>query len=376
MSFPRFLLVALTIAGLATGAGAESRTWTDRSSRRQVEAEFVALQPGLVWVLRADGEVFSVPLESLSQADQDYVGNLVRQRKREQTARLARDPHALPYGDARRLCELSNPQINESSGLACSRRRPGRFWTHNDSGDDAKLYLFDSKGRDLGSCLLEGVRAYDWEDVCSFQADGKSYLLVGDVGNNGRASGVQMLHLIEEPDVDPGQGLRVRRVPVVRTIYYSYEDDHRNCEALAVDPTDKTILFVAKEPGTRCQAYAMAWPKRPTDPPTALTARVIATLAIPSATAMDVSPDGRRAVVLTYANAYEYTRRPNEDWGKAFSRPPREIAMPVREQGESICYGPDGKTLYLTSEKLPTPLWEVRAADSSTGVLTGGDGPR
>ena len=41
----------------------------------------------------------------------------------------------------------------------------------------------------------------------------------------------------------------------------------------------------------------------------------------------------------------------------------REIGMPLRIQGESICYGPDGKTLYLTSEKLPTPLWEVPVVD-------------
>ena len=36
-----------------------------------------------------------------------------------------------------------------------------------------------------------------------------------------------------------------------------------------------------------------------------------------------------------------------------------EIVLPVRVQGEAICYGQDGKTLYLTSEKRPTPLWEV-----------------
>ena len=91
----------------------------------------------------------------------------------------------------------------------------------------------------------------------------------------------------------------------------------------------------------------------------AATARKIATLKIPPATAMDVSPDGRRAVVLTYANAYEYARGEKEDWAAAFSRRPCEIVVPPRRQGESICYGVDGKTLYLTSEKLPTPLIEV-----------------
>jgi hypothetical protein len=64
-------------------------------------------------------------------------------------------------------------------------------------------------------------------------------------------------------------------------------------------------------------------------------------------------------MVLTYADAYEYRRRADEEWSEAFSHEPRVIALPVRTKGEAVCYGPDGKTLYLTSEGLPAPLWEV-----------------
>ena len=98
------------------------------------------------------------------------------------------------------------------------------------------------------------------------------------------------------------------------------------------------------------------WPGSPKKP---IVAKEIGKLGAPLVTAMDISPDGRRAIVLTYTNAYEYTRAAGEDWAKAFSRSPRKIRMPGRTQGESICYGPDGKTLYLTSEKLPTPLLQV-----------------
>jgi len=66
-------------------------------------------------------------------------------------------------------------------------------------------------------------------------------------------------------------------------------------------------------------------------------------------------------VVLTYGNAYEFTRENGEACNMAFARQPAEILMPDREQGESICYSLDGKSLYLTSEKLPAPLWEVPA---------------
>jgi len=55
-------------------------------------------------------------------------------------------------------------------------------------------------------------------------------------------------------------------------------------------------------------------------------------------------------------HAYQYTREGEEGWAEAFARPGHRIPLPLRQQGESICFGADGKTLYLTSEKLPTPL--------------------
>jgi hypothetical protein len=181
------------------------------------------------------------------------------------------------------------------------------------------------------------------------------------VGNNGRAAPVQMLHVVEEPTFDGQRGIEGETIPVVRTIYLSYEDDHRDCEAVGIDPTSKTILLVSKERDSQCHIYALPWPDD--TPKKAHTARLIATLDLPLVTAMDVSPDGRRAVVLTYCNAFEFARGENESWSQAFSRGGREIVVPERIQGESICYGPDGKELYLTSEKCPTPLLLVPVSE-------------
>jgi hypothetical protein len=353
------ILIAMVSAALLwpQPCWAQLRTWTDKTGQLQVEAEVVSFQPGKVWLRRADGEVFGIDLAELSKADQQFIDRFVDEKEAEKRGETARLPGRIPYARPRKLCELASARIDESSGLACSPSQSGVFWTHNDSGDDARIYAFDSAGSNLGSCRLEGVQAYDWEDMVSFTWDGKRYLLVCDVGNNGRAAAVQILYVVEEPSIDSKRGVAVEKIPVLQTIYYSYEDDHRDCEAVAVDPTDRTLLFVTKERDVASYVYAMAWPK--SDPTRAFVARRIGKLHLTLVTAMDVSPDGRRAVVLTYGNAYEYVRRPGEDWAHAFSRAPREIVMPMRVQGESICYGQDGKTLYLTSEKLPTPLWEV-----------------
>ena len=261
------------------------------------------------------------------------------------------------YAPGRKLADLANKAIDESSGIACSRRRPGVFWTHNDSGDAARLYAFDRSGKDLGSCLLKDVVAFDWEDMASVVLDGKCLLLVGDIGNNGRHAGVQMIHVVEEPDVDPQRGVTSAKIPVRQTINFSYSGAYHDCEALGVDPTTRTILLVTKEERMPAHVYALPGPEN--NPNKAFTAKRIAALAIPKVTAMDVTPDGLHAVVLTYGDAYEYVRLAKEDWSQGFSRRPRRIAIPPRRQGESICYGMDGKTLYLTSEHVPTPLIEV-----------------
>lgn len=355
-----FFAAILLLFGLAT---VQARVWTDKTGRQQVEAEFVDCTGSMVWLKPEDGPTTSVPLKELSQADQNYVTNLIRKEKEQRKAAAPKDPRAIQYGPGRLLANLESKRLDELSGIACSRRHPGLFWAHNDSGDEARVYLFDKKGRDLGSCLLSGVQAYDWEDMASFTADGKPCLLLADTGNNGLNAAVHMLHLIEEPPCDPARGVAVKEVPVVKTIYFSFEDDFRNCEAVGIDPTDKTILLISKERNNACHAYALAWPKEPAatkgKPQRALVARLIGTLKLRQVTGMDVSPDGRRAIVVTYGDAYEFTRGEKEDWAAAFSRPPRVIELPERVQGEAICYGPDGRTIYTSSEKRPTPLIEV-----------------
>lgn len=346
-----------------------ARTWTDSTGENQVEAELLMWQEGKVWLRRLDGKAFEVALTDLSRADQEHVRQVAREKEAARAASPAETPERIPYAEPRQLAELSNRAVDESSGLAAARGRAGLFWTHNDSGGDARIHLLDSQGRDRGSCLLVDVLAYDWEDIVSFTWHGKHHLLLCDTGNNGLAASVQMLHLIEEPPIDPQKGVTVEHVPVVRTIYYSYEDDHRNCEAVAVDPLDRTILLATKQFELKCFVYALKWPEPGAEKPAdkgsqkALVARLIGTPKVPLVTGMDVSPDGRRAVLVTYANAYEFVRKEDDDWAAAFARQPREIPMPLRIQGESICYGLDGRTLYLTSEKLPTPLWEVPVLD-------------
>ncbi len=269
-------------------------------------------------------------------------------------------PARVEYGEPRKLCELADQRVDESSGLACSRRTSGVFWTHNDSGDRPRIFAFNRRGEDLGTFRVLGAAALDWEDMASVRLGEKPYLLCADTGDNARRRKTATVYLVEEPalgkDGEPPRGA----VGAAQAIHFTYEDGPQNCEAVAIDATEGVLYLVTKTVVVESKVYALPLPGKTRDGPPV--AKVIARLKARPATAMDISPDGLRAVVLTYGHAFEYVRTRQETWTDAFSREPRLIAMPTRALGESICYGPDGKTLYLTSEGLPTPLWEVPVA--------------
>jgi hypothetical protein len=76
-------------------------------------------------------------------------------------------------------------------------------------------------------------------------------------------------------------------------------------------------------------------------------------------TCMDISPDGRLAAVLTYRSLYLFQREEDESWAEAFQRPPREIVGPPGTHDEAVAFSADGKTIYVTTERRPAPIYRL-----------------
>lgn len=285
------------------------------------------------------------------------------------------------FGPAREVATLADPAIDEASGLAPSRRLPGALWVHNDSGDGPRLFLVEARtGRTLAVARIVGVprgpvttlvQAVDWEDVASFRHAGEAWLLVGDLGDNESKRPHVTLYLVREPDVEPpppGAPPAELVAPVKRRIDVTYADGPHDCEALAVDPTDPAgpaAWLVTKERarGVKPKAYRLPLFGEQAGEQ-ALTA--VAEVDVPGlVTAGDMSPDGRRLVLLHYRDAYLFTRQDDEAWAAALGRAPVRIPMPRRKQGEALCFDDAGRALWLTSELPPAPLWEVPPADEA-----------
>jgi hypothetical protein len=268
------------------------------------------------------------------------------------------------------VSHLKHDEIVESSGLANSYRHPGLFWTHNDSGDEPRIFAFDEQGNHHGTCRLKGALAVDWEDMGSFTLRGQPYLFVADVGDNTKKREQCTIYLIAEPDVGQPEA-------VARPLTFRYEDGPMDCEGVALDTTQQVFILVEKVylPTSPCRVYELAWKPQSSDG--LRVARPIGRLqrgrlSVPMVTGLDISADGRRAAIVTYGSVgLAYERTPAESWQAAFAKSPREIALPGvgegRRQGEAICYGGDGVTLYLTSEKRPCPLFVIRPAVDPSG---------
>ena len=274
----------------------------------------------------------------------------------------------ITYLPGRELAKLANKDIDEASGLALGRRNKGVLWTHNDSGDSPRFFAINFAGSDLATVTLIGAGARDWEDICSFTINRRHFLMLGDFGDNGETRLDCRLYIVAEPLLNTARRGAKLKARCAMTIPFGYADGPRNCESVGVDTTTRTIYLVSKQSGGKCKVYTMGLPNR--SPAKRLVAKAIATLSIPTTNAMDISPDGLRAVVLTYGNAYEYIRGRDETWAAGFSRKPRILRIPSRRQGESICYGPAGRSLYLTSEKLPAPLIQIPAKEPTTKPAT------
>ncbi len=269
------------------------------------------------------------------------------------------EPEHLRYLQPRKLATLANNLFVECCGLACSRLEQNVFWTHNDSGDQARIYAFDRRGKHRGIFLISNVSAQDWEDMASLVLDGRPCLLLADIGDNLARRKTCVLYLVEEPVLLDPAGNQTQPWPVLQTTHFIYEDGSHNCEAMGFDETNRMVLLVTKEGTAGSGVYSFTWPEVSNSIEKPVIAHRIGTTHFPLVTAMDISSDGQRAIVATYGLAFEYVRSPAEAWGQAFARNPVPVIAPFRRQGESVCYCTEGTTLYFTSEKRPTPLFEL-----------------
>jgi hypothetical protein len=253
---------------------------------------------------------------------------------------------------------LRDPRIVESSGLAVSHRHPGVLWTHNDSGDRARLFAVGPDGHTRATLTLAGVEARDWEAVAAGRDDrGRPALFAGDIGDNNGVWPDVSVYRVTEP-----AALRDTTAAAVR-YRLRYPDGPHNAEALLADPRSNRLYVATKRlsgDGGLYQAPARLRSDR---------VNLLHRLARvpPVVTDGAFAPDGRSFVLRDYQAAYVYTA------------PGHRVAsfeLPLQFQGESIAVAPDGRSVLVGSEGADSDIWRVPfPASVLARVAPAGRGP-
>ena len=275
---------------------------------------------------------------------------------------------AAPYGAPTTLATLKSTEISESSGLTASRLTRGAYWTHNDSGDGPFIYAFDTRGDSLGIFRVNGAQARDWEDMAAGPGPqrNKSYLYIGDIGDNNNLRSEVIVYRVAEPALSPATRNFTKRRPgstdPAEAIRLKYPDGSHDAEALLVHPTTGNIYIVTKVLIANPEVYEAVPPFTAGN---VVAMRRVGEARVPSLfggviTGGSISPDGRRVALCDYFQGYEMALQAGSaNFDDIWKQRMTGFDLGKRKQGEAITYRLDGKALLATSEGKNSPLIQV-----------------
>lgn len=199
----------------------------------------------------------------------------------------------------------------------------------------------------------------------------RSYLYIGDIGDNSKKRAQITVYRVAEPQITPKDTSSTVRNPremeAADVIRLKYPDGKYDAETLLIHPITGDLYVITKVRGAAARVYKL---KAPAPKPGVSSLSFVGELRCPNpflgfVTGGDISPDGRRVIISDYLGVCELIlpgKRGttfDEIW-KQSSQPVNVGGFPgVRRQGEAICYRADGLALLATSEGLPCPLIEV-----------------
>jgi hypothetical protein len=235
-------------------------------------------------------------------------------------------------------------RLEEASGLVESIAQPNHFWTLNDSGHPAEVFLIDTNAQIKLVCKLKGIENRDFEDIALAidPREGKRYVYAADIGDNLEKFKVKLIYRFEEPTLATGAEMTITKFDTIKVVL---EDRVRDTEAIMIEPKTNDLYLVSKREDS-VRLYQVKYPfTRDT-----LTAIWVAILPFHKIVAASISADGNEVLMKDYDRVYYWKASNNLDLEKLLMTKPIELAYERERQGEAICWARDGKGFYTLSE--------------------------
>jgi hypothetical protein len=231
------------------------------------------------------------------------------------------------------------------------------LWTHNDSGDEARIFLIDRKAACKAVVWLAGVRNRDWEEIAVGPGpeEGQSYVYVGEIGDNRATYECKYLYRFPEPAIPTQQGRIDTTIHAFDSIKFTLEGGPRDTEAFIVDPITRDIYVFSKNEKKNIRVFRLPYPQSTTE---IMEAELVMQLPIAKVVAADISADGREILVKNYTHVFYWQKEPDESIPSALKREPYSLPYTTEPQGEAIAFDRAGEGYFtLSEEHNNTPPW-------------------
>lgn len=265
------------------------------------------------------------------------------------------------WGPAEPFGVLDTALVNEASGLDVSVGYPDRLYHNNDSGDDLRFYLSDLKGEAARAVDVEGPKPLDIEELSLGPCGQDTCLYLGDIGDNPVKRTEVVFTLVREVEDF------ANKVNPLRTVRARYPDGPHNAEAFAVHPNGD--LFLVTKPADAVMAtpvparvYRLSAAQLRNDHEVQ-TFEHVGEIDLPTfmgkapfpasiSTGLDISADGKRAILLTYLAAvdlgFDLSKGMPAEWIEG--RDYRVVKLDPMPQEEAVAWLPDGKGFLYDTE--------------------------
>lgn len=260
--------------------------------------------------------------------------------------------------------QLQNSELREISGIASSKINKDVLYMHNDSGDTSRFFAINPEGLLKETFYFKADAAHpttnveDCEDISVGPGPekGKSYVYLGDIGDNGSHRQSITIFRFQEPTIALNKAEQILKA---EALHLKYPDGAHDSETLMVDPIDRQFYIITKREDS-VGVYTAPLNASFTDTISFQKRCKLHFAGLPLLkwiTAGDISADGNQILVRSYQKVYYWKRQAGEPVWKALQRKPAELPYKPEKQGEAIGFTPDGKGYYTTSEGKNAPLY-------------------
>lgn len=270
---------------------------------------------------------------------------------------------------------LQSQMNDETSGMAASTIHNNIYYIHNDSGDTSRFFAINPEGMLKGEFYFKpessgklGVK--DCEDIAvgSGPVEGKSYVYIGDIGDNDASKKFLTIYRTVEPEL-PDNPNKAKFVES-SFLFVKYPDGGKDAETLMIDPIEKLLYIVTKRHKSvgvytapllfnagdtvlltkRCELHfkglqPFKW-----------------------IVSGDISKDGTQVVLKSYSRVYYWKREAQEPIWQTLQRKPQQPAYEQEKLGEAIAFAPNGKSYYTVSEGYKQPIYHYAVPKNSVSA--------